>query len=139
MAIYKFVKAILAGESPTIFGDGEQTRDFTYVDDAVQGTILAAEKEIEGYEVFNIGGGRRVSVTNLASILLSLLDKKGKIKLTYSKARREDVQDTLADITKANERLGYTPKVKFEKGLTEFIHWFMGNRLTETLPLSEGS
>ncbi len=128
MAIYKFVKAILDGEPPMIFGDGEQTRDFTYVDDAVQGTILAAEREIEGFEVFNLGGGSRISVNKLVLMILNMLGKKEGIEPKYLDARREEVHDTFADITKAREKLGYAPKVDFKRGLENFIEWFAKNR-----------
>jgi UDP-glucose 4-epimerase len=75
MAIHKFVKAILNGDEITVFGDGTQTRDFTYVDDAVEANILAAENDSVG-EVFNIGGGSRISVNRLIKMMEDITEKK---------------------------------------------------------------
>ena len=97
MAIHKFVKAIFNGDEITVFGDGTQTRDFTFVDDVVEATILAAESNSVG-EVFNIGGGSRVSVNDLIEMMEDIIGKKAKVK--YIEKQKGDVRDTLADVSK---------------------------------------
>jgi len=125
MAIHKFVKAILNDEEIIIFGDGGQTRDFTYVDDIIEATILAAKSDIEG-EVFNIGGGSRISVNELIRTIEEVIGKNMRIK--YIENQRGDVRDTLADITKANKVLGYFPKVDLRKGLSEYVRWVIDRK-----------
>ena len=120
MAIHKFVKAIFKGEEITIFGDGTQTRDFTYVDDAVEANILAAESDIVG-EIFNIGGGSRISVNALIEEIEKLIGKEAKIK--YIEKQKGDVRDTLADVSKAKEKLRWKPKANIEEGLKRYINW----------------
>ena len=120
MAIHKFVKAIFKGEEITIFGDGTQTRDFTYVDDAVEANILAAESDIVG-EIFNIGGGSRISVNALIEEIVKLIGKEAKIK--YIEKQKGDVRDTLADVSKAKEKLRWKPKANIEEGLKRYINW----------------
>ena len=120
MAIHKFVKAIFKGEEITIFGDGTQTRDFTYVDDAVEANIFAAESDIVG-EIFNIGGGSRISVNALIEEIEKLVGKEAKIK--YIEKQKGDVRDTLADVSKAKEKLRWKPKANIEEGLKRYINW----------------
>jgi len=114
MAIHKFVKAILKGDEITVFGDGTQTRDFTYVNDAVEATILAAESNSVG-EVFNIGGGSRVSVNDLIGMMEDIIGKEAKVK--YIEKQKGDVRDTLADVSKASEPLHWAPRVDISAGL----------------------
>lgn len=118
MAIHKFVKAILNDLEIEIFGDGNQTRDFTFVEDVVEANLIAAKSEVAG-EVFNVGGGNRISVNNLIKIIEENLGKKAKIK--YTEKQRGDVQDTLADTSKIEEKLGWKPRVKIEEGIKKFI------------------
>jgi len=120
MAIHRFVKAILNEEEITIYGDGTQTRDFTFVDDAVEATILAAENNLVGV-VFNIGGGSRISVNELIKMVEEITGKIAKIK--YIEKQKGDVEDTLADTSKM-KALGWKPKVKLEAGLTRFTKWY---------------
>ena len=120
MAIHKFVKAIFNGEEITIFGDGMQTRDFTYVDDAVEANIFAAESDIVG-EIFNIGGGSRISVNALIEEIEKLVGKEAKIK--YIEKQKGDARDTLADVSKAKEKLRWKPKANIEEGLKRYINW----------------
>ena len=104
MAIHKFVKAILNNEEITVSGDGTQTRDFTFVDDAVEANVLAAESDSVG-EIFNIGGGSRISVNVLINEIEKITGKKAKIK--YTEKQKGDVRDTLADVCKEESiRLG---------------------------------
>jgi UDP-glucose 4-epimerase len=120
MAIHKFVKAIFEGDEITVFGDGTQTRDFTFVDDAVEANILVAKNNLVG-EVFNIGGGSRISVNELIKRIEDITKKKQKVK--YMEKQKGDVKDTLADTSKAKELLGWSPKVDIDEGLKKYIRW----------------
>jgi len=120
MAIHKFVRAILNENEITVFGDGTQTRDFTYVDDAVEANTLAAESDSIG-EVFNIGGGSRISVNELVKIIGDIIGKKANIK--YVEKQKGDVRDTLADVSAAKKELGWMPKANIEEGLKKYINW----------------
>jgi len=121
MAIHKFVRAILNEEEITVYGDGTQTRDFTFVDDAKEANILAANREIEG-EVFNVGGGSRISVTDLIKLLEETTGKKARIN--YIEKQKGDVRDTLADTSKISDELNWKPEVKIEEGLKRFVEWY---------------
>ena len=114
MAIHRFVQAVLNGEEITVYGDGEQTRDFTYVDDVIEATLLAANSDVVG-EVLNIGGGGRVSVNELITIIEKITGKRAKLE--YVESQMGDAKDTLADISKAKEILNWEPRVKIEQGL----------------------
>lgn len=117
----KFINLMLAGEAPTIYGDGEQSRDFTYVDNVVEANILAAESDVSG-EVFNIGYGGRVTVNELVTILNDLLDTE--IDPTYDDTRPGDLKHSNADISKAKEHLGYEPETDVSEGLERTIQYF---------------
>ena len=121
MAIHKFVKAILNGEEITVFGNGTQTRDFTFIDDVVEANILAGNSEIEG-GVFNVGGGSRISVNKLIKLLEEIIGKEARIK--YIEKQKGDVWDTLADTTKISNELNWEPEVKIEEGLKMFVEWY---------------
>jgi UDP-glucose 4-epimerase len=121
MATHKFVKAIFKAEEITVFGDGTQTRDFTFVDDAVEATMLAANNDVVG-EVFNVGGGTRISVNELIEEIEKLIGKKAKTK--YIEKQEGDVRNTLADVTKAREILNWNPKIDIYYGLKEYIRWY---------------
>ena len=120
MAINKFVRAILNSEEITIFGDGNQTRDFTYVDDVTEATLLAARSSLTG-EAINIGGGARVSVKALINKLEEFTSRKAVAR--YIETQKGDVRDTLAYIEKARDLLNWKPKVKIDKGLQRYIEW----------------
>jgi UDP-glucose 4-epimerase len=121
MAIHKFVKAILNDEKITVYGDGTQTRDFTYVVDAVEANILAARGNVVG-EVFNIGGGSRISMNELIKLMEVMVDKRANIK--YIEKQKGDVRDTWADVSKAKEILHWVPKVNINNGFKRFIEWY---------------
>ncbi len=121
MAIHKFVKAILNGDEITVFGDGTQTRDFTFVDDMTEANIMAANNEIEG-EVFNVGGGSRISVNKLIELLEKITEKNAQIK--YIEKQKGDVRDTLADTSKTSNELNWKPEVKIEEGAKRFVKWY---------------
>jgi len=119
MAIRKFVEGMMGGKAPTIFGDGNQTRDFTFVSDIVGGTALLRGKKFSG-DVFNVGGGNRISVNELVETINSVLGKPLEPK--YVDTQKGDVQDTWADISKISE-LGYKPQVGIKEGIEKFIGW----------------
>jgi len=119
MAFHKFIKAILNDEEIEIYGDGNQTRDFTYIDDIVEANFLALNGPVG--EVFNIGGGKRITVNKVVNILEKLANKKAKVK--YIKKQKGDVKDTFASISKAKRTIRYTPKTKFEFGIQKEIEW----------------
>ncbi len=120
--IPRFIKALLNGESPSIYGDGEQSRDFTFVENVVEASILACGKENIAGEVFNIGGGKRATVNHLAKLISRLLKKKAEP--THTDYRPGDVRHSLADIGKAQRLLNYQPKVDLEEGLRRTLAWY---------------
>jgi len=124
MAIHKFVKSISDGKSPTIYGNGEQTRDFTYISDIVDGTLLAAEKTVPTSCIFNLGGGNRVSVNKLIHLLNEIYGKTHFVKPLYEPDNPGDVIDTNANVGKASKFLGYKPKISLKEGLRNFMEWF---------------
>lgn len=127
MAIYRWTEQMFEGRPLTIYGDGRQARDFTYVEDAVSATLRAAEVEgVEG-EVLNVGGGRRVSVNEVVGILAKVAG--AEVKLAYEPSRLGDVEATHADISKARRLLDFEPRTKLEDGLREFIKWYKAHRL----------
>lgn len=120
-AIPIFIKAFLEGKPPTIFGEGEQSRDFTFVENVVSANLLACHAEGAAGEIFNIACGKRTTVNDLARAIKNMLGSS--VEPVYSKARKGDVRHSLADITKARRILGYEPKVDFEAGLQQTIEW----------------
>lgn len=125
MAFHKFIRAGLAGQPIAIYGDGEQTRDFTFVADAVQANLLAAAKGTPG-SVYNIGGGSRISVNK---VLAHLQETMGvPLKIEYIEKQKGDVTHTYADTTRATEELGFTPQVSLAEGLKAEYEWFMANQ-----------
>ena len=107
---------------PVIYGDGEQSGDFTYIEDVVRANILAAENDAEG--VYNIGNGKNTTINQLADIILKLMKKD--LQPIHDKPRPGDPRHTLADISKA-ENFGYKPKWTLEDGLKEIIRAMNGN------------
>jgi nucleoside-diphosphate-sugar epimerase len=122
--IAAFASALIAGANPVIFGDGEQSRDFTFVDNAVHANLLAArcEKKIGG-EVMNVAVGTRVSVNELAVAMAKLM---GRPELTpvHKDERAGDVKHSLADLSLTKKTIGYEPIVPFEKGLESTVRWY---------------
>ncbi len=121
--IPRFITALLRGERPTIYGDGEQTRDFTFVDNCVQANFLAATAEGVAGEVFNVGAGKQTSVNELFRLIRSLVGAD-TFEPLYAPPRPGDVRHSLADITKARQKLGYEPSVSLEDGLARTVDWF---------------
>lgn len=116
--IPKFIELMLNGEHPVIYGDGEQSRDFTFIDNAIQANILAAESDVTG-EAFNVGCGGRATINELVKTLNGLLGTD--ITPQYDEPRPGDVRHSHADITKARNFLGYNPEVDFTNGLQRTI------------------
>ncbi len=116
----KFIGSVLNDKSPIVYGDGEQTRDFTFVDDVVNANILAAESMSTG--VFNIAGGKRISINDLAGLIMELLDKD--LDITHIEPQPGDIKHSLADISKAREQIKYMPKFNVKDGLKETVKWF---------------
>ncbi len=126
-AIPAFVTAILKGEPPTIYGDGEQSRDFTYVDNVVEANLLAARAKQTKGEVINIACGEAVTVNAIIDMINDLLSRD--IKPNYTDPRPGDVKHSLADITLAQKLIGYKTKVPFKQGLQLAINWYRENLL----------
>jgi len=126
-AIPAFVTAILKDEPPTIYGDGEQSRDFTYVDNVVEANLLAARAKQTKGEILNIACGEAVTVNEIIDMINEILGKN--IKPIYTDPRPGDVKHSLADITAAEKLLGFKPKVSFRQGLELAINWYRENLL----------
>ena len=120
----KFITTMLRGEQPTIYGDGEQSRDFTYIDNAVNANLLActASASKAAGQMFNVATGRRVNLNETFDLLRGLTSYKGKPK--YGDERGGDIKHSLADISKAEAGLGYKPTVDFEEGLRRTVDWY---------------
>jgi len=122
--IAAFAKALLADQQPMIFGDGEQSRDFTFVDNAVHANLLAARSEQPlGGAVINVACGQRITVNQLAEIMASSFGKP-HLKAIHGEERAGDVKHSLADLSRAHELLGYEPVVSFEQGIAPTLAWY---------------
>jgi UDP-glucose 4-epimerase len=115
---------MLRGEQPTIFGDGEQSRDFTYIDNVVEANLLActADRDKVAGKVFNAATGYRATLNETFQILSELTGYKGLP--AYGEFREGDIKDSLADITRGRHALGYEPKVNFREGLKKTVEWY---------------
>ena len=118
----KFCTAFLEETQPVIFGDGEQTRDFTYVENAVRANLLACEAPNVSGKVFNVGAGGRFSLNQTVELLRKISGKPLEAK--YDAPREGDIRDSQADISQAREYLGYEPQVDFEEGLRRTFEWY---------------
>jgi UDP-glucose 4-epimerase len=118
--IPRFIQQVISNEAPVIFGDGEQTRDFTFIKDVVEANILAAETGASG--IYNIGRGERITVNELAERIITVAGKD--MEAIRREARAGDVKHSLADITAA-ESFGYQPGYSIEAGLKETFDWFL--------------
>lgn len=120
--IPSFVSKVLRGEPPIIYGDGQQTRDFTFVKDVVNANILAMKSDATG--VYNIASGRRISIQELATLIMRLTGRDRDVEPVFDKPRKGDVRHSLADISRARADMGYKPEYSLERGLEETIRWF---------------
>lgn len=121
-AIPAFVTQILKGQSPTVYGDGEQTRDFTYIDNVVDANVLAMELKKAHGEVVNAACGGHITVNEVIGAINAALGTS--IQPRYVDARPGDIKDSCADISRAKELLGYQPRVSFEEGLRRTIDYY---------------
>ena len=122
MAIHKFTRLIHEGEQIPLFGDGTSRRDYTYIDDIVEG-IMGAVRNLGGYEIFNLGESKTIPLRGLVSLLEGALGKKAVVEELPEQPG--DVPITYADITKARSHLGYDPQVGVEEGVERFVRWFL--------------
>ena len=122
----KFITQMLAGEEPTILGDGLQSRDFTYIDNTVEANLLAAgaPADLAAGKVFNVATGTRVDLNETFQLLTKIIGFKGQVK--YGPERAGDVKHSLADLSRTEKALGFKPKVSFEEGLRRTVEWYRG-------------
>lgn len=118
----RFMLAILEGEQPVIYGDGEQTRDFTYIENVVDETLRACEASGASGKVFNGGTGVRITLNEVLHLLAKITGRK--IQARYDPPREGDIRDSQADISLARKMLGYEPRVNFEEGLKRTWEWY---------------
>jgi UDP-N-acetylglucosamine 4-epimerase len=123
-----FIEAMLSGKQATIFGDGENSRDFTFVDNAVQANVRAALSDLPEGEspVLNIAFGGTTSLNTLHRMLAEIIGHTPPA--LHASVRKGDIRDSFADISKARNLLGYTPAVGLEEGLRKTVEWFMAAR-----------
>lgn len=124
--LYEMASRVAAGEAPEIFGDGRQSRDFTFVSDIVEGTVLASLKDDSVGEVFNLGYGAEFSMNEAAARVSEYF--RSKLAPVYRPAYGGDFPRTLCDNSKARTKLGWMPRVSFSNGLNEFLDWFTKRR-----------
>ncbi len=132
-----FATALLEGRQPTIYGDGEQTRDFTYVANVVDGVLRACEAPEAAGEMINVATGGRISLNELLRVMSGLAG--ATVSPIYKDERAGDVKDSQADITKARRLLGYTPIVGLEEGLKRTLDWCRSEHATTALPPARGT
>jgi nucleoside-diphosphate-sugar epimerase len=120
----KFITSMLNGQTPVIFGDGEQSRDFTYVDNAVQANLLActAPAQPVAGQVFNVATGQRYTLNQTVELVRELTNFNGQPEFTAERAG--DVKHSLADISRAQQHLGYSASVDFKEGLKLTVAWY---------------
>jgi UDP-glucose 4-epimerase len=120
MAFHRFIKAALTGQPISLYGDGEQTRDFTYVSDAVSATVAAGERGVPG-RAYNVGGGSRVTVNHVLELIAKLAGRP--LDVRREAVQKGDMRDTFADTTLARGDLGFVPAVSLEQGLEAEYRW----------------
>jgi UDP-N-acetylglucosamine/UDP-N-acetyl-alpha-D-glucosaminouronate 4-epimerase len=130
--ISRFVSALLGGEQPVIYGDGEQSRDFTYIDNVVDANLKAAETAKGIGEVINIANGQRITLNQLLAEVKALTGKPDVVA-DYREPRPGDVKHSLADISRARTLLGFEPRVDLQTGLQLTIDWWRKSRFARTL------
>jgi UDP-glucuronate 4-epimerase len=129
MAPYLFTKAILGDQAINKFGDGRSRRDYTFIDDIVSGVVAALDLD-HPYEIINLGNNTPVSLNEFIATLEKITDKT--MKINQMGMQPGDVDQTYADISKAQELLGYNPKTSFKEGLTKFVEWYKENRINSS-------
>ena len=129
--ISRFISALLSGERPVIYGDGEQSRDFTYIDNVVEANLRAAETEKGIGQIINIANGERVTLNQLLDELKRLTGKSD-VRADYQLTRSGDVRHSLADIARARELLGFEPRIGLREGLQLTIDWWKQSRFAKS-------
>jgi len=129
--VSRFISDLLGGKRPVIYGDGEQSRDFTYIENVVDANLKAAETSGGIGQVINIATGKRITLNQLLHELKSLTNKPD-VSVDYQEARAGDVKHSLADITRARELLGFEPRVDLRPGLELTINWWKNSRFAHT-------
>lgn len=127
-----FSTRIKNGNDINIFEDGKESRDFVYVDDVVDATILGIEKDEANYEVFNVGLGKAIDVTTVARTLVKEYNSNSKVIISGN-YRLGDIRDNYADLTKIKNLLGYEPKISFEEGIKKFTSWVNQQEIMEDM------
>jgi len=122
--IPRFIMNVLTDKPLIVYGDGDQTRDFTFIDDVMHANVLAAESGTTG--VFNAAGGKRISINELAKTVMTLCEKE--LEIVHEEIRPGDIKHSLSDISLAKEKFGYTPQFDIKNGLKETIQWFQKQR-----------
>ena len=130
-----FTRRVLSNVPPIIYGDGTQTRDYTYIKDAVRAYDLVLNHNEPITEPINFGTGKEVSINDLADKIIELCGKKGEIEPVHVEPRIGEVKRLIADATKAKDMLGWEPKYKLEKGLKEFIQWYKNYGFEERMKI----
>ena len=128
LAIHQFTRQIHAGQPIDQFGDGSTRRDYTYIDDIIQGTMAALDYEGPMYDVFNVGESQTIQLKDLVLAIENAVGKKAKINRLPEQPG--DMPHTYADISKARKLLGYNPTTKLNEGLPKFVDWFLRNQKT---------
>jgi UDP-glucuronate 4-epimerase len=123
LAIHQFTRRIYAGQPIDQFGDGSTRRDYTYIDDVIQGTMAALKYDGSRYDIFNLGESDTIQLKELISAIENALGRKAKVNRLPEQPG--DMPLTCADISKARKLLGYNPTMKFSEGLPKFIDWFL--------------
>ncbi len=124
MSCFIFIKRILQGRPITVYGDGNQERDFTYVDDIARGTLLATYKRV-GYQIINLGNNKPHRLMEMIELIEKYTEKEAEIE--YKPFHKADLKKTWADIEKAKRLLGWTPTVELEEGIKRTVEWFKEN------------
>jgi UDP-glucose 4-epimerase len=126
MAITNFTLRCLNGENPVIYGDGQQTRDFTFIDDIVDANVALLETDAADGESLNVGSSGNISIQALAEHIIEVTG--ADVEIEYDEAKEADARHTQADISKARELLGYEPSTSIREGVTRFVEWYEANR-----------
>lgn len=130
-AVSLFTKRVLSGQPPIIYGDGNQTRDYMYINDLVRAYDLILKNNKSLTEVINFGTGKQVKIVNLANKIIELCDMKGRVKPVHVAPRPAEIEQLEADYSKAKELLGWEPTYTLGEGLKEFVKWYKSYKFEE--------
>jgi UDP-glucose 4-epimerase len=125
MAFYRFIRGALQGDPIVVYGDGEQTRDFTFISDALDANLLSLQEDVAG-KVFNIGGGSRISIKEVVKLLEGIIGRSISVK--YQAGSKGEMKHTYADCLRARTLLGYVPQTSISEGLTQEVAWLRGEQ-----------